>query len=28
VGQLVEPFSTWLRTRGLLTPGKTPGDKT
>lgn len=28
VGQLVEPFSTWLQTRGLLTPGKTPGDKT
>jgi hypothetical protein len=28
VGQLVEPFSTWLRTRGLLTPGKTLGDKT
>lgn len=28
VGQLAEPLSSWLRTRGLLTPGKTPVDKT
>jgi peptidoglycan/LPS O-acetylase OafA/YrhL len=28
VGQLTEPLTRWLKTRGLLVPGKAPGQKT